>query len=92
MQQPPPRSPIDDTSPEAEALVLDRLRRMSPAEKLHRVMGLNRALEAFAAARLRKQYGPDLSSEELKLRIAALQLDRETMIAAFGWDPEIEGY
>jgi hypothetical protein len=42
--------------------------------------------------RIQARYGPDLSERELRLRLAALWLDRETMIDAFGWDPEVEGY
>jgi len=35
---------------------------------------------------------PDLSERELRLRLAALWLDRETMIEVFAWDPEEMGY
>ncbi len=36
---------------------------------------------------------PDTPPErELALRLGALWLDRETMIRAFDWDPEIHGY
>lgn len=38
------------------------------------------------------EYGPDISDQELRLRVAARRLDRELMIAAFNWDPEIKGY
>lgn len=81
-----------DTPLEIEALVLAGLRRMTPVEKMARVLDLNRASEAMAAARIRARYGPDLSARELRLRLAALRLDRETMVRVFGWDPEIEGY
>lgn len=67
-------------------------RRMSGSEKIARVLDLNRASEAMAAARIRAQYGPDLPERELRLRVAALRLPRELMIAAFGWDPEVEGW
>lgn len=65
---------------------------MSPGEKLRRVLELNRLVEAMAAARIRSQYGADISERELRLRLAALRLDRKTMIKAFGWDPEEKGY
>lgn len=81
-----------DTPPEVEEILLEGYRRMSPREKLERVMDLNRAAREMAAARIRAQYGPDLSDRELRLRLAALWLDRETMVRAFGWDPEIQGY
>lgn len=81
-----------DTPLEVEELMLDAYRRMTPAEKLKRVVELNRAAETMAAARIRATYGPDLSERELRLRLAALRLDRETMIEVFDWDPEEQGY
>lgn len=80
-----------DTPPDVEEILLEGYRRMPPAEKLRRVFELNRATDAMAAARIRAQYG-GISERELRLRLAALKIDRETMIAAFGWDPEVEGY
>lgn len=81
-----------DTSVEAGELLVGSYRRMSPAQKMARVLDLNATLEALAAARLRTRYGPDLAPRELALRLAALRLDRETMVRVFGWDPVIEGY
>ena len=81
-----------DTPPEIEEILLEGYRRMTPQQKLARVMDLNRAVQEMAAARIRADYGPGLSERELHLRLAALWLDRETMIRAFGWDPEVEGY
>jgi hypothetical protein len=81
-----------DTPPEIEEILLERYRQMPPFEKLMQVFELNQMAQQMAALRLQAQYGPDLSERELRLRLAALWLDRETMIEAFGWDPEIEGY
>lgn len=77
-----------DTPDEVEEILLEGFRRMSPGEKLQRVWDMNRALRALAAARIRARYGSEISGRELNLRLAALRLDRKTMIAAFGWDPE----
>lgn len=79
-----------DTDPEIERLQLRRYRRMTPAEKIRRVLDLNRTAETMASARLKKQYGP-LEPRELELRLAALRFDRETMLVVFGWDPEEHG-
>jgi len=73
-------------------ILLAGYRRMTPAEKLERVADLNRAVQQMALARIRAQYGPNLSEREERLRLGALWLDRETIIAVFGWDPEVEGY
>ena len=81
-----------DTPPEIEQILIEGYRRMSLAEKLQRVCDLNHMVETMAAARIRQQYGPDLPERELRLRLAALRLDRETMIEVFGWDPEEKGY
>lgn len=77
-----------DTPPEVEELILEGYRRMTPQEKIRRIVELNRAVEEMAAARIRAQYGPDLSERELQLRLASLRLERQTMVEVFGWDPE----
>ncbi len=81
-----------DTPPDIEEIVLEGYRRMTPAQKLRRVIEHGVAAEAMAAARIRARYGPEISPRELRLRLAALQLDRRTMIEAFDWDPEKKGY
>lgn len=81
-----------DTPAEIEELILEGYRRMTPREKLERVGELNRAVEAMAAARIRRRYGADLPERELRLRLASLRLDRATMIKVFDWDPEEKGY
>ena len=86
------RTQSPDTPPEIEAILVERYRQMTPMEKLHQVFELNRMAQQMAAMRIEAQYGPNLSERELRLRLAALWLDRETMIAAFGWDPEVKGY
>ncbi|HUP42826.1 MAG TPA: hypothetical protein VM599_06410 [Thermoanaerobaculia bacterium] len=86
------RTQSSDTSPDAETVQIEGYRRMTPAQKARIVEDLNLAVRQMAAARIRSRYGPDLPERELRLRLAALWLDRETMIRAFGWDPEKEGY
>jgi hypothetical protein len=81
-----------DTSSAAEQFILEGYRRMSPGEKLRRVVALNRALDQLAAARLRARYGAQLSDDELRLRLAALRLDARIMAEVFGWDPAVHGY
>ncbi|HEY3570498.1 MAG TPA: hypothetical protein VGP73_21385 [Thermoanaerobaculia bacterium] len=81
-----------DTPPEIEEIVLERYRQMPPFEKLMQVFELNQMAQQMAALRIQAQYGPDLSERELRLRLAALWLNRDLMIEAFGWDPEAKGY
>jgi hypothetical protein len=86
------RTQSPDTPPEVEQRLLEAYRRMSPLQRLMKAMEMSRAVQELAAARIKAQYGPDLSERELRLRLAALWIDRETMVRAFGWDPEIQGY
>lgn len=80
-----------DTPAAVERLLIDGYRRMSAGEKLGRVAAMNRALEQLARARLRAQYGKDLSERELRLRLGALRLDADVMTTVFGWDPRVHG-
>jgi hypothetical protein len=82
---------VSDTPPAVERMLIEGYRRMPPREKLQRVVALNRALEQLARARIRAQYGDDLPERQVRLRLAALRLDRRLMVEAFGWDPRVRG-
>ena len=80
----------NDTSPEAEAVLIELYRRMTPAEKARRIAQGMQALEEMQRARIRAEYGVRPESEVF-LRLAALRLPREMMVEIWGWDPEVEG-
>ena len=80
-----------DTSPQIQKMMIAGYRKMSPQQKFKRVDELTKAVQQMALARIRTEYG-DLPDSELQLRLAALWLDRKTMIKAFDWDPERMGY
>jgi len=80
-----------DTHPRAAAFLLEAYRTMSPQQKLRRVEDLRRTTTLLAEARIRAQY-PDASDRDVLLRVAALTLGRSTVMRAFGWDPEREGW
>jgi hypothetical protein len=86
------RTQSPDTPAEIEQRLVEEYRRMSPGQRLMMAMDMNRAVQQMAAARIRAQYGPGLSERELRLRLASLWIDRDTMMRAFGWDPAAEGY
>ena len=86
------RAHLSDTPPEVEEILLERYRQMTPVERLAKALDMSRAVQQLALARIRAEYGPDLTEREERLRLAALWLPRETMIEVFGWDPEVEGY
>jgi hypothetical protein len=82
---------VNDTHPQARKILIDGYRQMSPQQKMHCVSSMTQAVQQMALARIRKQYG-NIPEHELRLRLASLWLDRDTMIKVFHWDPKKEGY
>ena len=70
--------------------MLEHLRRMTPAERLHRASELRAAALTLARSRIRRWYG-DISEREMRIRLAALWLGPETMRRVYGWDPSTKG-
>lgn len=81
----------EDTPADVERILIEGYRKMTPEQKLERVFGLRAALQELTAAVIRQQR-PDADERELRLRVASRSIPRELMVAAFGWDPEVEGY
>jgi hypothetical protein len=79
-----------DTRPEVVGLLLAGYRRMTPAQKLARVADLTAASRQLAEARVRRDH-PQADDSEIRKRVAALVLGRETMLRVFAWDPAAEG-
>jgi hypothetical protein len=80
-----------DTRPEIARLLIEGYRRMTPAERLRRACDLSLATRQMAATRIRLAY-PDADERQVRLRVAALTLGKETMIRVFGWDPDRQGW
>ena len=70
--------------------MIAHLRRMTPAERLHRASELRSAALTLARSRIRRWYG-DIDEREMQLRLAALWLDADTMRRVYGWDPDVKG-
>lgn len=83
--------PGSDTHPSIHKILIAGYREMSPKEKLKRFNELTKAVQQLALSRIQKQYG-NIPEREQQLRLAALWLDRETMMRVFNWDPRKEGY
>ena len=81
--------PPSDTSPDAERVQIELLRRTSPARKLELVGQLNETVRAFALAGLRLRH-PDASPEELRRRLADLVLGPELAAKVYGPPPQEE--
>lgn len=85
------RTGLSDTDPETERVMIELARATPDWKKIEQVCSMIETTRALAMAGLRERY-PNASEEELKKRLAALVLDRETVIEVYGWDPEVEGY
>jgi len=85
------RTQSADTSYEAEQYYFARIRALPIWERAARVVALQEAVEQLAEVGIRRRF-PDAPPEEIRLRIGALRVDRETMIRLYGWDPEEKGY
>jgi hypothetical protein len=82
---------LSNTSTDAEEVLVGLLRTAPVWKRLKMLEDLNESLRALAIADLRRRY-PGANQEELKKRLAVRLLKREEVIAAYGWDPEVEGY
>lgn len=70
-----------DTDADARRVMVEGLRRMSPSEKLARVVALNRSVELMARAGIRLRT-PNISDADLRNEMAKLWLDEDTLKAA----------
>ena len=77
-----------DTDPRAMEVFVDLHRRMTVSEKVARVFELSEMLLRLSLADVRKHY-PEASEKEVFLRMAARHLDRDLMIRAYGWHPDL---
>lgn len=80
-----------DTTPEAEAILIEGYRNMPVWKKLQQVGELTDLVCQLAMNDLRRRY-PRADERELKLRLASRRIEPELMREAFGWDPDKEGY
>ncbi len=79
----------EDTSPEAQEVLFELIRRAPVWKRLRMVADLNETLRLLATADLKRRY-PNATREEIQRRLAARRLKREEVIAAYGWDPAKE--
>jgi hypothetical protein len=79
-----------DTPFVVEQRMLDHWRTATPTEKAARMFGMATMVNELARAELRSRY-PGATPREIDLRLRSRTLDRDTMIRAFDWDPELHG-
>ena len=77
------RPQSEDTHPAIDRMLFDRLREMTPQQRMQATADMTRAMCQLSFAGLRLRY-PNADDEELRMRAAALRLGRETMLRFFG--------
>ena len=80
-----------DTDPRAMEVWLDLQRQKTPGEKLALVFEASQLVLQMYEMGVRRLY-PAADDREVLLRVAARHLPRETVIRAYGWDPEADGH
>jgi hypothetical protein len=82
---------FEDTDEQAEKVLVELARATPIWKKIQQAIETTNTSRRFALAGLRRRY-PGANDEQLRRRLAALVLDRDLVIKAYGWDPEQEGY
>lgn len=77
------RTLAEDTLPEAERVLIELLRKASPARKIALVLNANRTAQELALTGLRERH-PEESAPQLRRRLAELWLGKELADKAYG--------
>lgn len=80
------RTLAEDTHADAERVLIDLLRKASPARKLAMVISANRTARTLALTGLRERH-PNDSPAQLRRRLADLWLGPDLASAAYGPSP-----
>lgn len=80
-----------DTTPEAQQMMFELLRRMPAWKRLALTCELIQTTRSLMLAGLRSRF-PEASEEEIRRRFIASMLTREEVVNAYGFDPVAEGY
>jgi hypothetical protein len=81
---------MSDTDPVVVDMLVKRWREMSPGQKWAQAFELNRVGESLLRAGAMHRY-PDATEHQTRMRVMSIRVPRDLMIAAYGWDPDIEG-
>ncbi len=84
-------TPLSDTHPAMEHILVNAYRAMSPVEKLERVRAMTEAVQKLALADIRRRH-PNADVREQALRLASRWIEPDLMLRAFGWDIQAQGY
>ena len=84
-----PLSP--DTTPEAQQMHFELMRRLPGWKRLSMAFELTHATRQLVLADIRHSFA-GASDEEIRRRFIARVLPRKDVISAYGFDPKKEGY
>jgi len=79
-----------DTSPEARAILIERMREMTPAEKSRQMWALTHTARELSLSGLRHRC-PNATDDEIRWRFAALLHGEDTARRVYGWDLDETG-
>ena len=80
-----------DTSPEAQRMHFQLMRRLPGWKRLTLAFELTQATRQLVLADIHHRFA-EASDEEIRRRFIARVLPREDVIRAYGFDPKQEGY
>jgi hypothetical protein len=80
-----------DTTPEAQRIQYQLLRRLPAWKRLTLAFELTQATRRLILADLRHKF-PEAGDEEIRRKFISRVLPREDVIRAYGFDPLSEGY
>ncbi len=82
---------LEQKDPELERILLEAIRKMTPAERVQKVNGMIALAHYLALSDVRKRH-PDADDHECMLRVASRRVPPDLMLKAFGWDVREKGY
>ena len=84
------QQPFSDTTPEAQRIHFEMMRRMPVWKRLAMTCELIQTTRMLMLADLRRRF-PQKSEDELRRKLIARLLTRDEVIRAYNFDPEIDG-
>jgi len=82
---------LEPKDPKLERILLEALRKMTPAQKFEKVSDMMVAMHILAMSDVRRRH-PDADERECLLRVASRRVPEDLMLKAFGWDVKEKGY
>jgi len=80
-----------DTSVEIEKIKIEKLRAMTPAQRLELMAQMNEFIKASQTAAILRDH-PNADEREITFRLASRRVDKALLKHLTGWDVDVEGY